>query len=371
MAGTSLDRLNNRWNQPVPVGKSTFDFTKHFSIFSHARFRQAVAQLRRPGGEEMKVDEYLQGIAEQLVHELEPILSIKEVTANSDLLGAYTETTVRRLIGRVVHPMRVSTGAVIDYPMPEMLRQLDAIVWAPFPAPGIFDIDGFALVPRSSAFGLLEIKRSANIDSIAYLHRARQRLDQHTREALFYAALELRCGTESRLQDYLDARKDIAKHKKQGWKIVGSAKELDRLLRLGDTIFEGSFLDRDGSVVLAVYYTPVTARLRESAGARLHDLLHAMKMPFEDDDRWWADTRSFLEQIYSDLAFANKGTLLAPIMRSPDGKSFHMSVCVRDDSPIADKVHLFSHPGSNVTIRVRYLKSLPDYAMPFLNRTDA
>ncbi len=108
----------------------------------------------------MKVEEYLSGIADQLVHELGPVLKIKGVTSNSDLLGAYTEAAVRRLIGRVVHPMRVSTGAVIDYPMPETLRQIDVVVWAPFPAPGIFEIDEFALVPRSSAFGLLEIKRS-------------------------------------------------------------------------------------------------------------------------------------------------------------------------------------------------------------------
>jgi len=108
----------------------------------------------------MMVQEYLSGIAGQLVHELEPILKIKEVTRNSELLGSYTEATVRRLIRRVVHPMRVSTGAVIDFPMPTSLQQVDVVVWAPFPAPGIFDIDDFALVPRSSAFGLMEIKRS-------------------------------------------------------------------------------------------------------------------------------------------------------------------------------------------------------------------
>jgi hypothetical protein len=108
----------------------------------------------------MTVDEYLAGIAEQLVHELEPILKVKEVTTNSALLGTYTEAAVRRLAQRVVAPMRVSTGAVIDYPMPAQLRQIDAIFWAPFPAPGIFEINDFALVPRSSAFGLMEIKRS-------------------------------------------------------------------------------------------------------------------------------------------------------------------------------------------------------------------
>ena len=56
--------------------------------------------------------------------------------------------------------MRVSTGSIIDYPMPPKLRQLDAIVWSPFPAPAVFEVDAFALVPRSSAFGILEIKRS-------------------------------------------------------------------------------------------------------------------------------------------------------------------------------------------------------------------
>jgi hypothetical protein len=36
----------------------------------------------------MTVQEYLSGIAGQLVHELEPILKIKEVTRNSELLGS-------------------------------------------------------------------------------------------------------------------------------------------------------------------------------------------------------------------------------------------------------------------------------------------
>lgn len=192
-----------------------------------------------------------------------------------------------------------------------------------------------------------------------------------TRESLFYAAFELRCGTESRLQDYLDAREDIAKHKKQGWKIMGSARELDRILRLGDTIFEARVLDEHDELLLALYYTPVTARLREAAGARLHDLLHAMKESFDDTDRWWSDVRSFLEQIYSDLALASKGTLLIPIMRSPDGKDFRMVLGYRYDSPIADKIHLLDGlVGKGDRIKVRYYKSLPDYATPFLNRIE-
>jgi hypothetical protein len=84
----------------------------------------------------MTVDEYLAGIAQQLVHELEPILKIKEVTTNSALLGAYTEAAVRRLSHRVVAPMRISTGAVIDYPMPAQLRQMDVSSGRPSPLRG-------------------------------------------------------------------------------------------------------------------------------------------------------------------------------------------------------------------------------------------
>jgi hypothetical protein len=53
-------------------------------------------------------------------------------------------------------------------------------------------------------------------DVYAYLVRARGQLDSQGYDALFYAAFELRCAVESRLQQYLNAREDIAKHKKKG-----------------------------------------------------------------------------------------------------------------------------------------------------------
>jgi len=95
----------------------------------------------------MELHEYLGSFAAQLIDELRPILEIKGVTANTDLLGKYTEAAVRNLVRRIVYPMRLSTGAVLDYPMPIPLRQIDIIVWAPFPAPALFDVQGFGLVP--------------------------------------------------------------------------------------------------------------------------------------------------------------------------------------------------------------------------------
>src|SRR5262245_2674156 len=106
-----------------------------------------------PLQETMEVKQYLDTVAAQLVNELNPILEIKAVTKNTDLLGKYTEAALRSLVHRIVQPMRLSTGAVLDYPLPIPLRQLDMIIWAPFPAPALFEVEGFGLVPKSSAFG--------------------------------------------------------------------------------------------------------------------------------------------------------------------------------------------------------------------------
>jgi len=108
----------------------------------------------------MDFDQYLRMLAKNFASELGPILSIDQVTSNTDLLGSFTEAAVKRLVRRSIEPMRVCTGAVLDFPLPPKLRQIDLIIWAPAPAPAVFDMEGFGLVPRSSAFGVLEIKKS-------------------------------------------------------------------------------------------------------------------------------------------------------------------------------------------------------------------
>jgi hypothetical protein len=63
-----------------------------------------------------------------------------------------------------VFPLHVASGAVIDQtniPGDPALPQIDTIIWAPSPAPAVFQVSDFALVPRSSAFGILEIKSTA------------------------------------------------------------------------------------------------------------------------------------------------------------------------------------------------------------------
>lgn len=107
---------------------------------------------------------YFNNYAEELVSELVPNARIKRFLTNTDVIGAYAESTVIRLIKNMVSPLRVSTGAVISPKLVEPgghVPQIDVIVWQPCPLPAIFTSGEFGLVPRQSVMGILEVKRSA------------------------------------------------------------------------------------------------------------------------------------------------------------------------------------------------------------------
>lgn len=111
------------------------------------------------------VETFLDFIAKLFAHELKPVLAMKSVTSNPDLLGSYAEAAIRKLIRRAVQPMNICTGAVLDFPMPKSLKQIDLIVWSAFPVPALFEVEEFGIVPKSSVFGLIEIKRSNYSDA--------------------------------------------------------------------------------------------------------------------------------------------------------------------------------------------------------------
>jgi hypothetical protein len=108
--------------------------------------------------------EFLKIYATPLVDELKAVEGLKKFITNSDVIGAHAEAAVRRLIRRVVEPLHVSTGAVISEQLcsnPQQVPQLDTIIWQPCPAPAIFEIGDFGIVPQGSSLAVMEIKRSA------------------------------------------------------------------------------------------------------------------------------------------------------------------------------------------------------------------
>ena len=117
---------------------------------------------------------FLKTLAPHVIAELKPPSDLKAFTRNSAVVGAYVEAGIRQLVRRYLAPIRVSTGAVIDQsqkPGSKEIPQLDTIAWIPGPVSAVFEVGEFALVPRSSCLGILEIKSSAYAEAVSDLAR--------------------------------------------------------------------------------------------------------------------------------------------------------------------------------------------------------
>jgi hypothetical protein len=109
-------------------------------------------------------DGFLKALAPHIVAELQPPSNLAKFTRNTDVMGAYVESAVRKMIAYHVAPLHVATGTVIDEtntPGDPKLPQVDIIIWAPCPVPAVFQVGEFAVVPRSSSLAVMEVKSSA------------------------------------------------------------------------------------------------------------------------------------------------------------------------------------------------------------------
>ena len=111
----------------------------------------------------MEPQEYLKLLGRQLAHELTAHDTIRAfVGRHPELIGNYAEESTRNFISRVVTPLKVSTGTILyEGNVGKAPPQLDAIVWSPILVPAIFENANFAIVPRGSAHGFLEIKSTS------------------------------------------------------------------------------------------------------------------------------------------------------------------------------------------------------------------
>jgi len=134
------------------------------------KFR-AQSNLRSPryGAEQdhMEAQEWLDLLGCQLAHELTAHDTIRTfVGSHPTLIGNYAEESTRNFISRVVTPLKVSTGTILyEGNVGKSPPQLDAIVWSPILVPAIFENANFAIVPRGSAHGFLEIKSTSYSDT--------------------------------------------------------------------------------------------------------------------------------------------------------------------------------------------------------------
>lgn len=190
-----------------------------------------------------------------------------------------------------------------------------------------------------------------------YVRRAEERLADDKYESLFYAAFELRCGIEARMQEYMENWSHISEKKKQGWKIAKLGKDLEKAFKTGNKVVRWAVSEKDSrKLIVCFYHTPVTTRLRKK-GERLGEYLHAMKKWRHDDDPWWDDLRFHLNEVAAELRIANTGTLLGPPMMQKDTAQVQMNMEV---PPGVDLDSVTSQMMErNFTVNVSYLQALP------------
>lgn len=197
-----------------------------------------------------------------------------------------------------------------------------------------------------------------DIASRDYLERAREQLDKATIVSLFYAAFELRCGIENRMREYLEAWDHISRKVKEGWQIAKLAKNIEKAFKIGDKVVEVVIRNSEAERPLYVcYYTPVSSKLKKM-GEKIGDLMHAMKKLIPENDRWWKETRNYLEQVYAELAKANSGTLLGPPLIDKKTGHINMVTTVKKDEKIED-IKKAMQPNKRVMFRVKYLADIP------------
>lgn len=194
-----------------------------------------------------------------------------------------------------------------------------------------------------------------------YLERSRQQLELGTSATLFYAAFELRCGIEARMQQYLDDQQQIERRLREGWRIAHLRRGLERAFGPGGERIVAITVE-SGEIASPVslktfFYTPVGRDLQNGA-ERLGEYLHSMRQPRAPDDSWWKDTRVFIEAIHKGLEQACLGTLIGPPLRSEHGQ-LEMRVEVVGGTEYAEALLANYVPGLQARLRVEYLDEFP------------
>lgn len=204
---------------------------------------------------------------------------------------------------------------------------------------------------------------SYSVSARAYLTRARKCLAEGTAAQLFYAAFELRCGVEARLQEYLHPHDFVPDVRKLDWQVGKLHKTTLETFQLGDRVARLIIRRRKGGpILMTLYYTPVTARLKQIAQV-LGDYLHAGKYHAPADE-YWEHYRALLEEGITLLSEATTGTLLGPLIRHKGSNDTSLPMELLPDTNGVFGNPLLDMPGKKVIVEVSYHDNLAAAVAP-------
>ena len=151
---------------------------------------------------------------------------------------------------------------------------------------------------------------SSPVSAVSYLSRAQALRKSGEKASLIYAALELRCGVEARLQAHASVAKGISKRQAEQWEIKKLARTLDQAFGLGDSMLL-VFLSMEDGRACQFIYAPVSSRLQEIA-KRCGDYLHALPPERVASREFWSELRSMLTEGCGLLELACSSEILRP-----------------------------------------------------------
>lgn len=179
---------------------------------------------------------------------------------------------------------------------------------------------------------------------------------------MFYAAFELRCGIEARMEEYLQVWEHIAEKEKTGWSIVNLGRNIEEAFRTGDSVVRWAVHDRQSKrLIVCLYHTPVTKQLQER-GKKLGNYMHSAKQLRPVEDPWWSMFRHELLTTARELRIANTGTLLGPPLMKSGTRNVQMSLEMPPGSE-ADEI-MKKITGQDLTVDISYPDALPEILEP-------
>lgn len=132
--------------------------------------------------------------------------------------------------------------------------------------------------------------------------------------SLLYAALELRCGIEARLQQHAAVAVGVSKSQATQWEIKKLARTLDQAFGLGDSILL-VFMNMNDGRSCQFMYAPVSSRLQE-VGKRCGDYLHALRPDRTSTKEFWTELRKLITEGCGLLDLACSSEILRPTVET-------------------------------------------------------
>lgn len=194
-----------------------------------------------------------------------------------------------------------------------------------------------------------------------YLARARDRLLEGSKAAMFHAAMELRCCVEARQAEYLETQPRFVRKKLQPYRLGETAKVIQKI-SAGELIFRmtTSSLDEDLGEDTQ-FHTPVPKALVAYCERKLDALRHAQAAYRAPSDPWWGEMRADLVRHYRMAWVACQGRItMPPRWNRKTGELTPINMHVDSRPGITGDVPMALYrQGTNVRMRVDYLEVPP------------